>query len=603
MEPSDSKSSDNAIRRTILQLVPFTLAVLALCSLRYLQILIGTVAFASPVHIRYLEPTVWFFKDSLGAGRMPLWNPYCYLGMPQLPDCFPGNFYPLNVLLLLPEYNLACVAFLVVHQIIGALGAYLVVCKVGRKDSVLPMVLAAVYLLATIVLCGDDNLALVAGFAWLPYCLFGLLKCLSCREVVKPHPAGLVVTNSVFLGLLYLAGSLVLALAATLVFVIAILINLLIRNKSILHGLLYVLSTIVAVGIAAPVLFPFLEWARYEPNSRTFETLVGSSAQYSIGKRGIGSLITSLWSGPLTAQAQRSSAELSAKLGRHEGRYLALLPSGDVSGFNPDLPNRNMMQRQVNALGYRGHPVQSYRALAESVLETDCTNGFIPPPEDTEMKERVSKFLRLTSSWTVEPGVPVFARKPDLPPAYAIDAWRWSQGRQEILDQVSSVDKPFDPQTVLLVERTQHLEIDEEKLDKMPLSRVSPPVGPPGTDSEPGQATVTPVDVLSHEPEHVSISLNAERPSFVVVMDSFYPGWKAYVDGVPAPMYRANGIGRAVFVSAGSHLVGMDYRPDSIRHGISIAIGALILELVLTFFWLLKLIGKTVRWMSYGKFE
>ncbi|MBK8430573.1 MAG: YfhO family protein [Chloroflexi bacterium] len=40
---------------------------------------------------------------------------------------------------------------------------------------------------------------------------------------------------------------------------------------------------------------------------------------------------------------------------------------------------------------------------------------------------------------------------------------------------------------------------------------------------------------------------------FVVLSDTYYPGWQATLNGQPTPIYRANSIVRAVFVPAGEH--------------------------------------------------
>jgi membrane protein YfhO len=75
------------------------------------------------------------------------------------------------------------------------------------------------------------------------------------------------------------------------------------------------------------------------------------------------------------------------------------------------------------------------------------------------------------------------------------------------------------------------------------------------------------VEVLHDDPERVTIRLVAPRPGHLVVADSDAPGWTASVDGVPAPIRRANMLFRAVPVPAGHHTVEMLYRPLSVRAG------------------------------------
>jgi uncharacterized membrane protein YfhO len=58
--------------------------------------------------------------------------------------------------------------------------------------------------------------------------------------------------------------------------------------------------------------------------------------------------------------------------------------------------------------------------------------------------------------------------------------------------------------------------------------------------------------------------------AYLVVRDSYARGWRARVDGVPAPILRANGKHRAVPVPAGRHEVVMWYEPPGLWVGIGL---------------------------------
>ena len=53
-------------------------------------------------------------------------------------------------------------------------------------------------------------------------------------------------------------------------------------------------------------------------------------------------------------------------------------------------------------------------------------------------------------------------------------------------------------------------------------------------------------------PETIILKANLAAPGFVLVADTFYPGWTATVDGMPTPIHPANLLFRGVAVSAGS---------------------------------------------------
>jgi hypothetical protein len=66
--------------------------------------------------------------------------------------------------------------------------------------------------------------------------------------------------------------------------------------------------------------------------------------------------------------------------------------------------------------------------------------------------------------------------------------------------------------------------------------------------------------------------IDGAAPSFVVVNESYFPGWEARVDGTPAPIVRTNAIVRGLSVDAGSHVVELAYRPRSFRWGAAISL-------------------------------
>jgi uncharacterized membrane protein YfhO len=89
---------------------------------------------------------------------------------------------------------------------------------------------------------------------------------------------------------------------------------------------------------------------------------------------------------------------------------------------------------------------------------------------------------------------------------------------------------------------------------------------------------------LKDLPEHISISANLTKANFLILADHFYPGWKAHIDSISAPIFRANGVFRAVYVPKGGHLIEFDYEPDSVLIGLCLAGSGL--AVVLGLLWL-----------------
>lgn len=77
-----------------------------------------------------------------------------------------------------------------------------------------------------------------------------------------------------------------------------------------------------------------------------------------------------------------------------------------------------------------------------------------------------------------------------------------------------------------------------------------------------------------YEPEEISVIVSTDTLGYLVLFDTFYPGWEATVDGQPTPILRANLMFRAVPVKPGEHRVEFRYQPVLLRIGAWISIVA-----------------------------
>jgi hypothetical protein len=76
-----------------------------------------------------------------------------------------------------------------------------------------------------------------------------------------------------------------------------------------------------------------------------------------------------------------------------------------------------------------------------------------------------------------------------------------------------------------------------------------------------GQPDKGSVRITEYKNEKVHCDVDAAMPGYLVLLDSYYVGWHAYVDGKEAPILRANYAFRAVEIPAGRHQVEFIYRP------------------------------------------
>ena len=81
------------------------------------------------------------------------------------------------------------------------------------------------------------------------------------------------------------------------------------------------------------------------------------------------------------------------------------------------------------------------------------------------------------------------------------------------------------------------------------------------------------VEVTSYGINDVHLLVDSRADAFLVLADSFFPGWKAYIappgeKEVEVRIYRADGNFRAIYVPAGQHQVHFKYTPMSFKLGL-----------------------------------
>jgi uncharacterized membrane protein YfhO len=91
--------------------------------------------------------------------------------------------------------------------------------------------------------------------------------------------------------------------------------------------------------------------------------------------------------------------------------------------------------------------------------------------------------------------------------------------------------------------------------------------------------------IVSHQisSQRMLMQVEGREPGLLVISQTFYHPWKAYVDGAPVRLWRANHAFQAIEVPAGQHQVTLAYEDRQFRRGAFIS-GITLLVCVVTWF-------------------
>lgn len=94
---------------------------------------------------------------------------------------------------------------------------------------------------------------------------------------------------------------------------------------------------------------------------------------------------------------------------------------------------------------------------------------------------------------------------------------------------------------------------------------------------ENGQASFT-----SYSPGRMDLKTKSNNDNLLYVSETYFPGWKAYVDGSETKIYRANYAFMSLLVPSGDHQVFLKYEPSSIKIGLLLSVFSIILFILVS---------------------
>jgi hypothetical protein len=168
-------------------------------------------------------------------------------------------------------------------------------------------------------------------------------------------------------------------------------------------------------------------------------------------------------------------------------------------------------------------------------------------------------------------GTEVFENLRRFPRALVVHEVASVRNGAEALRYFESVSRPLPSGALAVDQFDPSKEAVLEGLARSARSRLR------GCDS-PGRAAIR-----SYDDDDIVLDVETSCPGVVLLTDTYYPGWKAKVNGRSTPIHPADLAFRGVFVEAGRSRVEFHYRPQSFRAGlVASLLGALAALVALT---------------------
>jgi hypothetical protein len=102
--------------------------------------------------------------------------------------------------------------------------------------------------------------------------------------------------------------------------------------------------------------------------------------------------------------------------------------------------------------------------------------------------------------------------------------------------------------------------------------RRGPPLRKTNDGGEPLSGLPQKVEIISEKNNRLQLLVNSAEDSLLVLSDTYYPGWKAFVNGTPQKIYQADYAFRAVPLNPGIHRLEFVYDPMSFKLGAGVTL-------------------------------
>jgi uncharacterized membrane protein YfhO len=94
----------------------------------------------------------------------------------------------------------------------------------------------------------------------------------------------------------------------------------------------------------------------------------------------------------------------------------------------------------------------------------------------------------------------------------------------------------------------------------------------PGLPASSDSISSSDAKISSYSPNKVVVNVSSKNPGLLLLSDTYYPGWKAFINGGETKIFEADYSLRAVKIPGGKSTVSFVYDPLSFRAGLFVSL-------------------------------
>ena len=231
------------------------------------------------------------------------------------------------------------------------------------------------------------------------------------------------------------------------------------------------------------------------------------------------------------------------------------------------MPNSGMVYHLSDARGFDAVAPKRYTDLFDRMAgSVRITLFWLLEEADSPLLDLLNvKYIltqqELGGKWELvyDDGMRVYRNRDAMPRAFIVHQAEYADNAAESLDRVTNGE--FDFRESVILESAPAVDLQ-----------------PPATN------TLSTATITAYQPDRVELETQSDSDGYLVLSDGYMPGWKAYLDGQPTPIFIADHAFRALWMPSGKHHVVLVYEPLSFRAGAAISMltcGAMLAYLAL----------------------